>query len=91
MNEQLEIILQKMCGIAKIDYELVSFSDGSHLKLEWSSEQCSDFKNWLSNEIISNKFIRKCVCAFPSLCRGKKRAHEVSSWFVFQHGFKIKD
>ena len=82
-------ILRKMCDFAGIDYSLVNWEDGSHLRLTWTKQQSNDFIDWLANEILNSALIRNHLTRWPNLYKGKYRSRQLAKEFEFRFGFRV--
>ena len=89
-KEANSIIRHKMCECAGIEFDTVTWNDGSHLKLKWTPIQRADFIDWFTDEIVKNSPFRKAVSRYPALTKTKKWAHKLAIWFDFQYGFSLQ-
>jgi len=86
----LEFVLKEMCNRVNANYNNINFTEENwFLKHTWTSKEQDDFINWLTQQIISNKEVRK-LFNLPSHPR-KKIAEAAAKWFVFQYGWKVND
>lgn len=79
-----------MCRRVGAPYENMDFQEPEWFrKYSWTEEEQDDFKEWLVENIMNDKKVRKdflIVNRRPP----KKVVQEAASWFLFNHGWKLK-
>jgi len=88
-KEANSIIRHKMCEIAGIEFDTVTWDDGSHLKLKYSRAQSQQFIDWMVNELVKNASFRNAVARYPSIVKSKKWALKLAESFEANYGFSV--
>ena len=91
-GSHVEIILKKMCEYVNVNYDDLDFhndEDPYYWKHMWTKRQEEDFRKWMADYLYNNTEARKEVMKFP--IKRKKSCEGVANFFVFNHGWKLKD
>jgi hypothetical protein len=89
-NEQMEIIIKKMCEYAEIDYYMVNFSNSTHLGLYYTKKgNEKKFIEWFTNHLYSLKISElRNITEYPYIMYRRKKvcrkfAHDTACWNGF--------
>ena len=89
MDEFVSDILKKQCDLVGADYDSIDFNDDLwFFKHQWTKEQESEFIDWMTKYLQSNKKARSSIMKIPS--RSKSICKRTAQQFAFNFGWKYK-
>ena len=90
MHEQVKIVLAKQCEIVGAKYEDINFEDDLwFFERQWTKEQESEFIDWLTDHLRTNKEARVAIMKIPS--RTKSMCKRTAEAFAFNFGWKYSE
>jgi hypothetical protein len=87
-GKHLEIVLKEMCSRVGANYDYIDFKKEQWFwDYEWTQEQETNFKRWLTDYLCNNKEARKELVLLSS---NKDNILKAATFFVMNYGWKLK-
>ena len=89
-SKGLEYVLKELCSRVNIRFEDVDFSNPEwFMERTWTSEEQENFRQWLVNELLTNKDVRQSLYG-KSTKIPKNIAERIAGMFILNYGWKCK-